>query len=131
MLPIAVPALVNASSRCWPAPFSTVVAGRVADADRDDRDQDLRDDDAVGELRADPRADQRIGEHGAPPPAARPDQREARALHEDRPQPLRLVAGVAVDDDREEHAVQLVGQPLQHLGEPLRHRPERDRRAAR
>ena len=46
------------------------------------------------------------------------------------PQALRPLSRVAVDDDREEDAVELVGQPLKQLGEPLRDasRPPRRRR---
>ena len=60
--PSAVPAFVKASSRCCPAPFSTVVAVALPTRIATTHDQDLRDDDAVDELRTDPRANQRIGQ---------------------------------------------------------------------
>ena len=56
--------------------------------------------------------------------------RQPRAFEQQPLQPVVLLRRVRVDDDGEEHGVDLVGQPLRARDDPIGDRPDRDRCAA-
>ena len=103
----------------------------VADPDRHRQREDLQDRDAAkqfGLLRADPCANQRIGQnderghewqHGC--------QRQARSLEKNLLQPVGSLRCIAFDDEGKEHAIQLTGQALGSHDDPVGHRPHRHR----
>ena len=115
------PMLVNATSRCSPAPLRSVPGRGAADADDHHQRQQLQHQRRCRRSRVPTQARTSGSAMQDHRPAQRHDgaERQPRALHEDRLQPVEPRRRVVVDDGGEQDVVQLVGQPLRHFGEPL------------